>query len=96
MNRGMFEPLVMFFGLTNSPATFQTMMNDIFADLIQDGLVCIYMDDILVFAQTRTELQAITHQFLERLRRHKLYLKVEKCEFEQEQVEYLRLIISHD
>ncbi len=95
-NQGMFEPLVMFFGLTNSPATFQTMMNDIFADLIQDGLVCIYMDDILVFAQTRTELQAITRRVLERLRRHKLYLKAEKCEFEREQVEYLGLIISHD
>ncbi len=71
-------------------------MNDIFADLIRDGLVCIYMDDILVFAQTRTELQAIMRRVLERLRRHKLYLKAEKCEFEQEQVEYLGLIISHD
>ncbi len=92
----MFEPLVMFFGLTNSPAIFQTMMNDIFADLIRDGLVCIYMDDILIFTQTRTELQVITHRVLERLRRHKLYLKAEKCEFEREQVEYLGLIISHD
>ncbi len=48
------------------------------------------------FAQTRTELQAITRRVLERLRRHKLYLKAEKCEFEREQVEYLGLIISHD
>ncbi len=92
----MFEPLVMFFGLTNSPATFQMMMNNIFTDLIWDGLVCIYMDDILVFAQTRMELQAIMHRVLEQLRRHKLYLKVEKCEFEWEQVEYLGLIILHD
>jgi len=38
-NRGMFEPLVMFFGLTNSPATFQTMMNDIFTDMISEGVV---------------------------------------------------------
>lgn len=86
----------MFFGLTNSPATFQTMMNDIFADLIRDGLVCIYMDDILIFSQTRQELREITRRVLERLRKHKLYLKAEKCEFEREQVEYLGLIISHD
>jgi len=40
-NRGLFEPLVMFFGLTNSPATFQTMMNEIFQDLISEGVVCV-------------------------------------------------------
>ena len=49
MNRGMFEPLVMFFGLTNSPAMFQTMMNDIFHELISEGSVCVYLDDILIF-----------------------------------------------
>ena len=49
MNRGLFEPLVMFFGLTNSPAAFQTMMNNIFKDLIEEGYMAIYMDDILVY-----------------------------------------------
>ncbi|SJL01318.1 uncharacterized protein ARMOST_04638 [Armillaria ostoyae] len=48
-NRGLFEPTVMFFGLTNSPATFQWMMNDIFKDLISEGKVTIYLDDILIF-----------------------------------------------
>ena len=52
MNWGLFEPLVMFFGLTNSPATFQTMMNDIFKDLIDEGYVAVYMDDILVYTRT--------------------------------------------
>ena len=47
-NRGLFEPLVMYFGLTNSPATFQTMMNDIFQDLILSGDVMVYLDDILI------------------------------------------------
>jgi hypothetical protein len=51
-NRGLFEPLVMFFGLTNSPATFQTMMNEIFQDLISEGVVCVYLDDILIFKET--------------------------------------------
>jgi Reverse transcriptase (RNA-dependent DNA polymerase) len=48
-NRGLFEPLVMFFGLMNSPSTFQTMMNEIFQDLISEGVVCIYLDDISYF-----------------------------------------------
>ena len=45
-NQGLFEPLVMFFGLTNSLATFQTMMKDLFWGLINDGHVIVYMDDI--------------------------------------------------
>ena len=47
-NRGLFEPRVMFFGLTNSPATFQALMNAIFADLIVEGKVTVYLDDILI------------------------------------------------
>ena len=47
-NRGLFEPMVMFFGLTNAPATFQSMINFIFCELINEGYVTIYMDDILI------------------------------------------------
>ena len=47
-NQGLFEPRVMFFGLTNFPATFQAMMNDIFAEELREGWVSIYMDDILI------------------------------------------------
>src|SRR3979490_2600880 len=54
-NRGLFEPLVMFFGLTNSPATFQMMMNNIFQDLIMEGVICVYIDDILIYLKTRAE-----------------------------------------
>jgi len=54
-NCGMFEPLVMFFGLTNSPAMFQAMMNEIFKDLIGTGKVFIYMDDILIAMATMEE-----------------------------------------
>ena len=95
-NQGLFELLVMFFGLTNSPATFQTMMNDIFADMIGDGNICIYMNDILIYTQTLVDLRRITRHVLEHLHRHKLYLKAEKCEFKKEMVEYLGLIISHN
>jgi len=54
-NRGLFEPLVMFFGMTNSPATFQTMMNDIFRDLIAEGIMMVYLDNILIFTRTEEE-----------------------------------------
>ena len=94
-NRGLFEPLVMFFGLTNSPATFQTMMNDIFQDLITEGVVCVYLDDILIFTETMEEHDRVTRLVLERLRQYKLYLRHDKCEFARTKIEYLGLIISH-
>jgi hypothetical protein len=64
-NCGLFEPLVMFFGLTNSPSTFQTMMNDIFQDLIMEGVVCVYLDDILIFTKSIEEHRCITRLVLE-------------------------------
>ena len=59
-NRGLYEPLVMFFGLTNSPATFQTMMDDIFEDLISEGVVVVYLDNILIFTETLEEHRKVT------------------------------------
>jgi hypothetical protein len=52
---GLFEPMVMYFGLCNSPATFQTMMNHLFKDLIDRDIVVVYMDDILIFTQDQEE-----------------------------------------
>uniref|UniRef100_A0A0W0F4H4 RNA-directed DNA polymerase n=1 Tax=Moniliophthora roreri TaxID=221103 RepID=A0A0W0F4H4_MONRR len=78
-NHGLFEPLVMYFGLTNSPATFQTMMNDIFQDLVLEGVVCVYLDNILVFTKTKEEHDHILSLVLECLCEHKLYLCIEKC-----------------
>ena len=57
----------MFFGVTNSPATFQTMMNKIFQDLISKGVVCIYLDDILIFMETMEEHDWVTRLVLEQL-----------------------------
>ncbi len=95
-NRGLYEPTVMFFGLTNSPATFQWMMNDIFHDLITEGKVTIYLDDILIFTKDKAEHRQITKQVLQRLRENKLFLKAEKCEFEVLETEYLGVIISEN
>lgn len=95
-NRGLFEPLVMFFGLTNSPATFQTMMNDILRELINEGKVIVYLDDILIFTDTLEEHRLIVKRVLEILERNQLYLKPQKCEFERSEVEYLGVIIGHN
>jgi len=64
-NKGLYEPMVMFFGLTNSPATFQMMMNMIFCDLIDEGSVTIYMDDIAIHTGPRPGENAEDH-----LKRH--------------------------
>ena len=81
-NRGLFKPLVMFFGLTNSLATFQTMMNDIFREEIAQGWVVIYMDNILVFSKNPEEHVRHVNKILEKLEEHKLSLKPEKCLFD--------------
>ena len=94
-NQGLFKPTVMFFGLTNSPATFQTMMNVIFAKEIAEGWLIIYMDNILV--ATKDDLQfheKCVHQMLEKLKKHDLYLKPEKCVFKQQRIEFLGVILE--
>ena len=93
-NRGLFEPRVMFFGLTNSPATFQAMMNKIFADEIREGHVVIYLDDILIFSTSLDEHRTLVARVLQKLRQNKLYLKPEKCEFEKETVDYLGMVVG--
>ena len=95
-NRGLYEPLVMFFGLTNSPATFQTMMDGIFEDLISEGVVVVYLDDILIFTKTLDEHRKVVCRVMELLQKHGLSLKPEKCEFEKTSVEYLGVVVSQD
>ena len=58
-NKGLFEPTVMFFSMCNSPATFQVMMDETFADLIEEGIIIVYMDDILIFTEFEFEFEYI-------------------------------------
>jgi Reverse transcriptase (RNA-dependent DNA polymerase)/RNase H-like domain found in reverse transcriptase len=94
MNKGLFEPTVMFFRMCNSPATFQAMMDHIFMTMIDNQLVIVYMDDILIFADIKEELERITKLVLEKLQEHDLFLKAKKCEFCQTRIEYLGMIIE--
>ena len=66
----------MFFGLTNSPATFQTMMNAIFQEELWEGWLTIYMDDMLIHTKKDVQLhRKLVHRLLDKLRRHDLFLK---------------------
>ena len=86
----------MFFGMTNSLATFQTMMNDIFRTLIAEGIVVVYLDDILIFTRMEEEHEQAVRRVLEVLVEHKLFLRPEKCEFHWKRIEYLGLVISEN
>jgi Reverse transcriptase (RNA-dependent DNA polymerase) len=92
-NRELFEPTVMFFGMCNSPATFQAMMDSIFSDMIEERKVIVYIDNILIFAENQEELQEWMKQVLQQLQEHDLFLKLKKCEFNKMTMEYLGLII---
>src|SRR6266851_10410593 len=96
-NEGLYEPTVMFFGLTNSPAMFQTMMNTIFCDLIDKGSVTIYMDDIAIHTGPRPgeseddhtlRHRKLVRRVLERLWTNDLHLNPEKCVFEQDHLDF--------
>ena len=76
---GVYEPTVMYFGLTNSPATFQTMMNDLFRDLINQGDMAIFIDDILVATNTEERYDELVEEVLKRLKENDLFVKPEKC-----------------
>jgi hypothetical protein len=86
----------MYFGLTNSPATFQTMMNNIFQDLILSGDVIVYLDDIFIMHSDQLQHREIVWEVLHQLQTNQLYLHLEKCEFEKLLIEYHRVIISHN
>jgi hypothetical protein len=64
----------MSFGLNNSPATFQMMMNEIFQDLLTEGIISVYLDDILIFTNSLEEHSWTTRLVLDCMRKHKLYL----------------------
>src|SRR5712672_712892 len=96
-NEGLFEPTVMFFGLTNSPATFQAMMNAIFEDEIRAGWLTVYMDDMLIATRNDAGLhEHYVNHILTKLAQHDLYLKPEKCQFEQTRIEFLGVVLENN
>ena len=76
--KGLFEPTIMFFGLTNLPATFQTIMNDLLRDLINMGKIESFIDDIIVGTETEEGHDELVAEILRRLEENDLYVKLEK------------------
>jgi len=76
---GLFEPVIMFFGMTNLPATFQMMINEILRDIINEGKVAAFVDDVLVGTETEEGHDKVVEEVLRRLEENNLYVKPEKC-----------------
>ena len=76
---GSFEPTVMFFGLTNSPAMFQAMMNELLRDLTNTGKVAVFIDDVIVRTETEEGHDELVAEVIKRLEENDLYVKPEKC-----------------
>src|SRR3954452_10057763 len=90
---GHYEFTVMPFSLTNAPAIFQYLVNDIFCPLL-DNCVVVYLDDILIYSPDLDSHRHYLQQVFDILRREKLYCKLSKCEFLKSSVEYLGHVIS--
>jgi len=91
-----YEPTVIFFGLTNLPATFQAIMNDILRDLIDIGNVAVFMDDVLVGIEDKKKHNNIVEKILRRMEANNLYLKLEKCVWKVKEIDFLGLVIGAD
>ena len=78
MLEGTFEPMVMFFRLTNSLATFQIMVNDMPRDIIERGEVAAFIDDVMIVTETEEEHDEIV-EVLRRMEENDLFVKLEKC-----------------
>ena len=94
MPEGSFEPTVMFFGLTNSPATFQAMMNKLLRDLINTGKVAVFIDDVIVGIETEEEHDELVAEVIKRLEENDLYMKPEKCKWKVREVDFLGVVIG--
>ena len=96
MLEGSFEPMVMFFGLTNSPATFQAMMNDFLKDLVVEEKVAVFIDDVMVATETEEGHDEIVEEVLRRLEENDLFVKPEKCVWKVREVGFLGVIIREN
>jgi len=90
---GLYEFKVMTFGFTNAPSVFTAAVKDCLGDL---PFVTVYLDDILIFSKNETEHVSHVEEVLRRLRQHKYFLKLSKCEFFKKEIQYLGHIVGID
>ena len=94
MHLKVYEFTVMFFGLTNSLAIFQAMMNDILRDLINTGEVAVFMDNVLVETEEEEKHNEIVEEVLRRMEENDLYVKLEKCVWKVREINFLGLVMG--
>jgi len=93
---GLFKPVVMFFGITNSPAIFQAMMNKILRDLINKGKIVAFIDDVLVGTAIKEEHDEIVEEVLRRQEENDFYVKPEKYVWKVQKVPFLEVIMEEE
>ena len=91
---GLFELTIIFFGMTNLPATFQTIMNEILRDLVNESKVATFVDDVLVETETEKRYDKIMEEVLKRLEKNNLYIKPEKYMWKVRKIGFLGVVIG--
>ena len=91
-----FKPMVMFFGLTNLPETFQAMMSDLLRDLVVEEKVAVFIEEVMVAMETEEGYDKIVEKVLRRLEENDLFVKPEKCVWRVREVGFLGVIIGED
>ena len=89
-----FKPTVMFFGLTNSPVTFQTIMNEILWDLINTSKVASFINNIIIGIEGKEGHNELVEEVVKRLAKNDLYVKPEKCKWKVKEVGFLGVVIG--
>jgi len=84
----------MYFGLINSPTTFQTIINNLFHDLINQGDTATFINNILVAIDLKEEHDELVEEVLKRLKENDLFVKPEKCKWKVREVEFLGVVIE--
>ena len=91
---GLYEPVVMFFGIINLPAMFQGIMNKILRDMINKGKVVAFVNDVLVETETEKRHDVIVKEVLRRLEENDLYVKPKKCAWKVQKVNFLGIVMG--
>ena len=94
INKGLFKPQVMYFGLYNSPGTFQRIINSIFRELLHEEILANYMDNFIIPAKTMEELEERMIRFLKIAEKHNQCFKRLKCNFNMEEIPILEVIVG--
>ena len=91
---GSYEPVVMFFRMTNSPAMFQGIMNEILRDMVNEGKVAVFVDDVLIGTEMEEGHNELVKEVLKRLKENDLYVKPEKCAWKVQKVNFLGVVMG--